>query len=157
MNKYILMLGIAAVSIGSCAACAGNTATMQVTATIAHDVSLTINEGIAADLIINPSQTSGSIHPSLGGSPDVSGGIMAGSSVASGDFRANVPDLLNTGYFTFAFQNRGLFTLSNANIWVDESEPGRYYMFCDIAYSDGVPAEGENTNIGSIVITYNAS
>ena len=55
MNKYILMLGVAAVSIGSYCAYAGNSATMTVTATIAHDVSLSVTQDINLGTItINP-------------------------------------------------------------------------------------------------------
>ncbi|MBR1649343.1 MAG: hypothetical protein IJ689_07095 [Alphaproteobacteria bacterium] len=55
MKNYMLMLGIAAVSIGSYAAYAGNSATMTVTATIAHDVSLiAVNDLDFGTITINP-------------------------------------------------------------------------------------------------------
>ncbi|MBR1648390.1 MAG: hypothetical protein IJ689_02190 [Alphaproteobacteria bacterium] len=96
MNKYILMLGIAAVSIGSYCAYAGNSATMQVTATIAHDVSLSVTQDINLGTItINP----------LGESPDWAysdsgiityweqGAITAATSpITVGTFTANIPN-----------------------------------------------------------------
>ncbi|MBR1648704.1 MAG: hypothetical protein IJ689_03795 [Alphaproteobacteria bacterium] len=46
MKNYILLLGVAAVSIGSYCAYAGNSATMTVTATIAHDASLSVTQDL---------------------------------------------------------------------------------------------------------------
>ncbi|MBR1649030.1 MAG: hypothetical protein IJ689_05470 [Alphaproteobacteria bacterium] len=55
MKKYILMLGLASVALGSYCAYAGNSATMTVTATIAHDVSLSVTQDIDLGTItINP-------------------------------------------------------------------------------------------------------
>ena len=52
MNKYILMLGVAGVALGSYCAYAGNSATMTVTATIAHDVSLKVEQDLSYNLVI---------------------------------------------------------------------------------------------------------
>ncbi|MBR1648113.1 MAG: hypothetical protein IJ689_00770, partial [Alphaproteobacteria bacterium] len=61
MNKYILLLGIAGVALGSYAAYASNSATMTVTATIAHDVSLSVTRNISWTMTIDPSQTWGDV------------------------------------------------------------------------------------------------
>ncbi|MBR1648605.1 MAG: hypothetical protein IJ689_03295 [Alphaproteobacteria bacterium] len=60
MKNYILLLGVAAVSIGSYCAYAGNSATMTVTAAIAHDISLIKTRDINMGTItINPAVTAG--------------------------------------------------------------------------------------------------
>ena len=59
MKNYILMLGVAGVALGSYCAYAGNSATMTVTATIAHDVSLSVTHDVNIGTItINPSVNS---------------------------------------------------------------------------------------------------
>ncbi|MBR1648453.1 MAG: hypothetical protein IJ689_02515 [Alphaproteobacteria bacterium] len=95
MNKYILMLGIAAVSIGSYAAYAGNSATMRVTATIAHDVSLIVTHDLnMGTLTIDPSNTDGG-WISIGNNGSISEpdyGIISLTGFSAGTFTANVPD-----------------------------------------------------------------
>ena len=55
MNKYILMMGVAGVVLGAYSAIASNSATMTVTATIAHDVALTKTQDMNLGTItINP-------------------------------------------------------------------------------------------------------
>ena len=89
MKNYILMLGIAAVSIVSYCAYASNSATMTVTATIAHDVSLTVTRQYKLGTItIDPSQTSGS---GITTGNDVNGGIISVSGYEVGLFTANIP------------------------------------------------------------------
>ena len=96
MKKYILMLGVAAVSIGSYCAYAGNTATMTVTATIAHDVSLVATSPLnMGTLTIDPSDTEGGgIEISSNGSIDYKwgDGIISFTGFSAGTFTANVPD-----------------------------------------------------------------
>ena len=100
MKNYILMLGVAAVSIGSYAAYAGNSATMTVTATIAHDVSLRVTQNISWTVTIDPSHTYGDVDCS----GDVDGceienngdGIISASMI-SGRFTANIPNPTNYG------------------------------------------------------------
>ena len=97
MKNYILMLGVAGVAIGSYYAYAGNSATMQVTATIAHDVSLTtagvINLGT---ITINPAYTEG--HPSWyydkSGvvSYNIGNGVVSANNATTSTFTANVPN-----------------------------------------------------------------
>ena len=96
MKNYILMLGIAAVSIGSYAAYAGNSATMTVTATIAHDVSLNVTRNISWTMTIDPSQTRGDVDCTgeHDGCDYANGGVISGSMTA-GRFTANIPNPSN--------------------------------------------------------------
>ena len=92
MKNYILMLGVAAVSIGSYCAYAGNSATMTVTATIAHDVSLTVTRNISWNMTIDPSRTYGDVDCAFefDGCEGYSvGGVISGSMTA-GRFTANI-------------------------------------------------------------------
>ncbi|MBR1648523.1 MAG: hypothetical protein IJ689_02875 [Alphaproteobacteria bacterium] len=99
MKKYILMLGVAGVALGSYCAYAGNSATMTVTATIAHDVSLTVTQSPSFGTItINPA------YPSETDSPYVdyneSGTvrnktdayIINATAATPGEFTANIPN-----------------------------------------------------------------
>ena len=94
MNKYILLLGIAGVALGSYAAYASNSATMTVTATIAHDVSLSVTRNISWTMTIDPSQTWGDVDcpgDVDGCEIEDSGGVISGSMTA-GRFTANIPN-----------------------------------------------------------------
>ncbi|MBR1649380.1 MAG: hypothetical protein IJ689_07285 [Alphaproteobacteria bacterium] len=96
MNKYILMLGVAGVALGSYAAYASNSATMTVTATIAHDVSLTTIRNINLGTItVNPAATeytewdyftSGKYSLNYGD------GIVSADDETVGIFTANIPN-----------------------------------------------------------------
>ncbi|MBR1649143.1 MAG: hypothetical protein IJ689_06065 [Alphaproteobacteria bacterium] len=98
MNKYILMLGIAAVSIGSYCAYAGNSATMTVTATIAHDVSLSVTQDIDLGTItINPAYTGTDTMWTYSESGVISytsrqGAIVSAPNATVGTFTANIPN-----------------------------------------------------------------
>ncbi|MBR1648172.1 MAG: hypothetical protein IJ689_01065 [Alphaproteobacteria bacterium] len=96
MKNYILMLGIAAVSIGSYCAYAGNSATMTVTATIAHDVSLTKTGDISLGTItINPSateETEWSYNDSGVPSVDYGDALVTADNATIGTFTANIPN-----------------------------------------------------------------
>ena len=96
MNKYILMLGIAAVSIGSYCAYAGNSATMTVTATIEHDVSLTVTQDIDFGTItINPAYwdpPQNIIQYDSTGKIWGSECVVSGDDVTFGEFTANIPN-----------------------------------------------------------------
>ena len=96
MNKYILLLGIAAVSIGSYCAYASNSATMTVTATIAHDVSLNVTRNISWTMTIDPSKTYGDVdcNDELDGCDYASYGVISGS-MTPGRFTANIPNPAN--------------------------------------------------------------
>ncbi|MBR1648057.1 MAG: hypothetical protein IJ689_00475 [Alphaproteobacteria bacterium] len=101
MKNYILLLGVAGVALGSYAAYAGNTATMQVSATIAHDASLSWVEDISIGTItIDPSQKSGSFICGFDGGIALAGdiemkegGVISVSGGHPGRIRANLPDL----------------------------------------------------------------
>ncbi|MBR1649177.1 MAG: hypothetical protein IJ689_06245 [Alphaproteobacteria bacterium] len=93
MNKYILMLGVAGVALGSYAAYAGNSATMTVTATIAHDVSLggVIDLNIGT-ITINPAgNEEGVVSYNLDGTlKSKSGPVTAATNATPGTFTANI-------------------------------------------------------------------
>ncbi|MBR1648216.1 MAG: hypothetical protein IJ689_01285 [Alphaproteobacteria bacterium] len=97
MNKYILMLGVAGVALGSYCAYADNSATMTVTATIAHDVSLTKTGDISLGTItINPAYTGSDTYWAY----DPSGiidllqedAIVSAPNATVGTFTANIPN-----------------------------------------------------------------
>ncbi|MBR1649011.1 MAG: hypothetical protein IJ689_05365 [Alphaproteobacteria bacterium] len=96
MKKYILMLGVASVALGSYAAYAANSATMTVTATIAHDVSLTKTGDINLGTItINPAYKEGTVewtYNESGTASVTSGadGIVSIDTATFGTFTANV-------------------------------------------------------------------
>ncbi|MBR1648725.1 MAG: hypothetical protein IJ689_03900 [Alphaproteobacteria bacterium] len=97
MKKYILMLGVAGVALGSYCAYAANSATMTVTATIAHDVSLSVTRNISWNMTIDPSQTTGTVDcPSEvdGCEIEDDGGVISGS-MTPGRFTANIPNPAN--------------------------------------------------------------
>ncbi|MBR1648388.1 MAG: hypothetical protein IJ689_02180 [Alphaproteobacteria bacterium] len=102
MKNYILMLGIAGVALGSYAAYAGNSATMTVTATIAHDVSLVATSPLnIGTLTIDPSYTEGG-QIAIGDDDIIyiqSGGIISLTGFSAGTFTANVPDSCKVGGF----------------------------------------------------------
>ncbi|MBR1648521.1 MAG: hypothetical protein IJ689_02865 [Alphaproteobacteria bacterium] len=97
MKKYILMLGVAGVALGSYCAYAGNSATMSVTATIAHDVSLTKTGDISLGTItINPAYTGDTTQWGY----DISGvrsywnqgALVSAPNATVGAFTANIPN-----------------------------------------------------------------
>ncbi|MBR1648909.1 MAG: hypothetical protein IJ689_04855 [Alphaproteobacteria bacterium] len=97
MNKYILMLGIAGVAFGSYAAMASNSATMTVTATIAHDVSLSVVDDIDLGTItINPAyeDTDTNWYYSDSGVITLAtqGAVVSASNATFGTFTANIPN-----------------------------------------------------------------
>ncbi|MBQ8677397.1 MAG: hypothetical protein IJ529_02870 [Alphaproteobacteria bacterium] len=97
MKNYILMLGVAGVALGSYCAYAGNSATMTVTATIAHDVSLTKTQDVNLGTItINPAYTGDDTGWYFNDSGIISiygqGAIVSISNVTVGTFTANIPN-----------------------------------------------------------------
>ncbi|MBR1600437.1 MAG: hypothetical protein IJ677_02540 [Alphaproteobacteria bacterium] len=97
MNKYILMLGVAGVVLGSYAAYAGNSATMTVTATIAHDVSLSVTQDLDLGTItINPAYTGTDTHWTYSESGvrnyTTQGAVVSAPDITVGTFTANLPD-----------------------------------------------------------------
>ena len=95
MKKYILLIGVAGVALGSYCAYAGNSATMTVTATIAHDVSLTKTGDINLGTItINPAYA-GAVkwdYNESGTASVTSGadGIVSIDTATFGTFTANI-------------------------------------------------------------------
>ncbi|MBR1649386.1 MAG: hypothetical protein IJ689_07315 [Alphaproteobacteria bacterium] len=97
MKNYILMLGVAGVALSSYAACATNSATMTVTATIAHDVSLTKTGDISLGTItINPAYTGTMTFWDYNDSGVISyrnqGAIVSAPNATVGTFTANIPN-----------------------------------------------------------------
>ncbi|MBR1648610.1 MAG: hypothetical protein IJ689_03320 [Alphaproteobacteria bacterium] len=94
MNKYILMLGVAGVALGSYCAYAGNSATMTVTATIAHDVSLNVTHALEIGTItVNPSfSTAMWRYDDTGDIEDQDGGFISADTPTFGTFTANIPN-----------------------------------------------------------------
>ncbi|MBR1648806.1 MAG: hypothetical protein IJ689_04320 [Alphaproteobacteria bacterium] len=97
MKNYILMLGVAGVALGSYCACASNSATMTVTATIAHDVSLSVTQDIDLGTItINPAATGDtywSYNPMGIYSFSQGDAIVSAGNATVGIFTANIPNL----------------------------------------------------------------
>ncbi|MBR1648106.1 MAG: hypothetical protein IJ689_00730 [Alphaproteobacteria bacterium] len=97
MNKYILMLGVAAVSISSYCSYAGNSATMTVTATIAHDVSLSVTQDMNLGTItVDPAYTGNDTYWYYNDSGVITyrtqGAIVSAPDITVGTFIANIPN-----------------------------------------------------------------
>ena len=95
MNKYILLTAVAGVALGSYVAYAGNSATMTVTATIDHDVSLNVTQDLDFGTItINPAYAGNDTRFSISSSGVVMliGGAITGyfDDIAVGTFTANI-------------------------------------------------------------------
>ncbi|MBR1649368.1 MAG: hypothetical protein IJ689_07220 [Alphaproteobacteria bacterium] len=95
MNKYILLTAVAGVALGSYCAYASNSATTTVTATIAHDVSLTKTGDINLGTItINPAYTGDTTRWEYSDSGVISytnqGAIVSAPNATVGTFTANI-------------------------------------------------------------------
>ncbi|MBR1648148.1 MAG: hypothetical protein IJ689_00945 [Alphaproteobacteria bacterium] len=93
IKNYILLLGVAGIALGSYCAYAGNSATMTVTATIAHDVSLGgVTDLNIGTITINPADMSiGSVSYNLDGTvKSKNDSIIAATSATPGTFTANI-------------------------------------------------------------------
>ncbi|MBR1648229.1 MAG: hypothetical protein IJ689_01350 [Alphaproteobacteria bacterium] len=160
MNKYILMLGIAGIALGSYTAYANNEATMTVTATIAHDVSLTKVDDIHFDMTVNPAVTSledGRLFPGDPYAPENSGVTAFSGNV--GTFRGNIPnpdDAVENSKFTFSPDTLTSSTLS-VSFWdgciTYNSGTSLFEVNPMISYHNGAPGAGDH-NFGSVLITY---
>ncbi|MBR1648870.1 MAG: hypothetical protein IJ689_04650 [Alphaproteobacteria bacterium] len=153
MNKYILLLGVAGVALGSYCAYASNSATMTVTATIVHDVSLTLGESLSfGNLTINPSETSGGIAFRNPTEVDYGGGVMAVRDYHIGTFTANVPNpSQRTGLSVTDNNDMAGFVVGNLGI--EHKSGNQFEVGGSIDYSS-VPSEGEHS--GTITISYSA-
>ncbi|MBR1649307.1 MAG: hypothetical protein IJ689_06915 [Alphaproteobacteria bacterium] len=96
MKNYILMLGVAGVALGSYCAYAGNSATMTVTATINHDVSLNVTQDLdMGTIIINPAYDGDDTDWSYNATGVVyglDGAIVSADDATVGEFTANIPN-----------------------------------------------------------------
>ena len=133
MKNYILMLGIAAVALGSYAAYAGNTATMTVTATIAHDVSLTVTRDIDFGTItLNPAYTGEDTYFTYSDSGVISlddqGAIVSAPNATVGTFTANIPN--PSACNTASDSCGGLSVNGNNENWIDDFFGGNDSSFC---------------------------
>ncbi|MBR1648114.1 MAG: hypothetical protein IJ689_00775 [Alphaproteobacteria bacterium] len=152
MNKYILMLGVAGVALGSYAAYAGNSATMTVTATIAHDVSINIEQEMSCGTItIDPSQSFGAWDCN---DDDTSknGGVMSKSGTRIGKISANVPAsgwhwTITKTDFPSPLAWAGGTPVISENIQSD----GFYHVYAYIEYNT-VPAEDDYS--ATITVSY---
>ncbi|MBR1648477.1 MAG: hypothetical protein IJ689_02635 [Alphaproteobacteria bacterium] len=173
MKNYILMLGIAGVALGSYCAYAGNSATMTVTATIAHDVSLTKTGDISLGTItINPSvaeATEWSYNDSGVLGVAYGDAIVTADNATIGTFTANVPD--PTACNTAGASCGGLSVTGNAantiedifdgsdnrcSFYIKHSESGNsfkvYPYICIIEDPRYIPT---GSHSGTLTITYN--
>ncbi|MBR1648587.1 MAG: hypothetical protein IJ689_03200 [Alphaproteobacteria bacterium] len=150
MNKYILLTAIAGVAFASYCAYADNEATMTVTATVIHDVSLEKfggNPNIL--LLINPAQTSGSLDCI---EEITTGGVMENSLCDHFGFYANTPNYAATRLsVTPASKTVGTMTLNNWRI--TGSGDGDFYAHPVLSYTGGAPADGEHS-FGEFTISY---
>ncbi|MBR1649157.1 MAG: hypothetical protein IJ689_06140 [Alphaproteobacteria bacterium] len=178
MNKYILMFGIAAVSIGSYCAYAGNSATMTVTATINHDVSLSVTQDINLGTItINPAYIGDEAYWIYTESGQVDDGVPAAAIVSAdnatvGIFTANIPnpEACNNEYYScggLSVKGGDTITLNNIFGGSDGSNYCGFYIkyrgegnsfvvyprHCSI---EDVSQTSPGSHSGTLTITYNA-
>ena len=162
MKKYILMLGVAAVYIGSYCAYAGNSATMTVTATIAHDVSLTVTRDYNVGTItIDPSNTEGGscVTKGSGYGYCLGDGIISITGTQWGRFTANVADSCKDNVDVYdcfnatpTSLNFGGITLGNYNFGYVSGNTFEFW-YGDIEYDENtVPTSGDYSS--EITINY---
>ena len=119
IKNYILTLGVAGVALGSYAVYAGNSATMTVTATIAHDVSLVVKDDLDYGIItIDPSVNSGgytsiAFNGSLYGK---GGGIISIEGNNVGYFTATVSDECKKNGDAYSSSHGSCFSVSHDSI-----------------------------------------
>ncbi|MBR1649379.1 MAG: hypothetical protein IJ689_07280 [Alphaproteobacteria bacterium] len=165
MKNYILLLGVAGVALGSYCAYAGNSATMTVTATIAHDVSLNVTRNISWTMTIDPSKTLGDVdcfNTVDRCEIEDSEGVISGSMTA-GRFTANIPSTnnwLNVLSFEENDSSYGLIIDSNeygnkfyVNIQIEHVSGYEFAVTGLAAYNDVVPAP-KVYDFGSVTIQY---
>ena len=160
MKNYILMLGVASVALCSYAAMASNSATMQVSATINHDASLSVSRDLNIGTItIDPTQTYGIFVFSCDGipgwPPQGPGGVKAIDDIQIGLLSANVPDLaVEHGFLYIETPNITLGAL-NVDLYIDKISGNNYCVDAGaVEYDGSVPSEG--TYEADITIRYDA-
>ncbi|MBR1648226.1 MAG: hypothetical protein IJ689_01335 [Alphaproteobacteria bacterium] len=156
MKKYILILGVAGVALGSYCAYAANSATMTVTATIAHEVNIrNISNIDIGTITIDPSKSSGSVieaNCAWEGIGEEGNGIKSISGSPCGYFTA---DFSGGCSFNFSvtpeevYWNNMHFDFGVGN--TDTS--GRCRVWTELGYIGGLPAQ--DTYNGSLTIEYN--
>ncbi|MBR1648597.1 MAG: hypothetical protein IJ689_03250 [Alphaproteobacteria bacterium] len=158
MNKYILMLGIAAVSIGSYAAMASNSATMNVTATIAHETNIrNISDINLGTITIDPSKSWGNViedNCAWGGIGEENG-IKSISGNPCGYFTAdfNTNQYLCGDVFSVTPESANW---NNVHFYFGANNTdtsGRCKVTAEFSYDGRVPAQ--DTYNGSLTIEYN--
>ncbi|MBR1648847.1 MAG: hypothetical protein IJ689_04535 [Alphaproteobacteria bacterium] len=152
MNKYILMLGVAGVALGSYCAYAGNSATMTVTATIAHDVSLKVEQDLSYNLVIDPSISNGSFN--------------SATEIATGGVKPMPISSYNVGIFTATVEFKvDCFSVSPSSLSKNEltvngfavtggGGGGNYFLDATISYDENIPSVN-SYDFGKVTITYN--
>ncbi|MBR1648267.1 MAG: hypothetical protein IJ689_07905 [Alphaproteobacteria bacterium] len=134
MKNYILMLGIAGVALGSYTAYASNSATMNVTATIAHDVSLNVTDDIDFGTItINPAALQEAniltiMYNHNGTIMSKDTGIISATMASPGGFTANIP---NPSACSAASDSCGGLDLPNTNSG-ELKFTGATYSYCQM-------------------------
>ena len=175
MNKYILLLGIAGVALGSYCAYAGNSATMTVTATIAHDVSLTGTGDISLGTItVNPGYTGTDTEWSYSdsGIPSIESGegIVSLSNQTVGTFTANIPNPSACdgttdecgGFSTDSDMDQTWFGGSSTNVnscnWnIKHISGNSFKLFIYQCWLESPSTTTEGNRSATITINYNAS
>ena len=174
MKNYILMFGVAAVSIGSYCAYAGNSATMTVTATIAHDVSLSVTQDIDLGTItINPAYMGDDTYWKYSESGIRSygdqGAIVSAPNITVGTFTANIPNptACNSGHWScggLSFEPFGLSNLfgesgnsNDCNFAIKYSGEGNNFKVYPFeCYIEVVSKTTLGSHSGTLTISYNA-
>ncbi|MBQ8677383.1 MAG: hypothetical protein IJ529_02800 [Alphaproteobacteria bacterium] len=148
MNKYILLLGVAGVALGSYCAYAGNSATMTVTATINHDVSLTKVEDMTFDATINPAQENGQIATC-----ELNDDYVIDDGTNTGQIRANIPNY-DTSLLAISPAALTEGNLRATDFVIEHDSNDDSYVVCGTLYwTGGAPSAGTH-NFGNITITY---
>ncbi|MBR1648367.1 MAG: hypothetical protein IJ689_02070 [Alphaproteobacteria bacterium] len=181
MKNYILLIGVAAVALGSYCAYAGNQDTMNVGVTIVHDVSLTKTRDINLGTItLNPDANSNGMtmwnYNSSGEYIARSGnGIVSADDATVGIFTANIPSPSDCDSNDGHFACGGLSIYGNNDNWIDDlfgSTDGYNYCVFSLKYSSSennfivYPSEcminddlsyiTPGTKTGTLTISYNA-
>ncbi|MBR1648146.1 MAG: hypothetical protein IJ689_00935 [Alphaproteobacteria bacterium] len=177
MKKYILLLGVAAVSIGSYCAYAGNSATMTVTATIAHDVSLSVIQDIDMGTItINPAYDGNDTdwgYDSAGISVASQGALVSAPNVTVGTFTANIPNpedcnVFNNSCGGLSVTGNDSYDISNFFGGNDESNACSFYIqysgsrnvfkiFPQNCWISNISSVTAGSHSGTLTIEYNPS
>ncbi|MBR1648801.1 MAG: hypothetical protein IJ689_04295 [Alphaproteobacteria bacterium] len=165
MKNYILLTAVAGGVLGSYCAMASNSATMTVTATIAHDVSLRVTRNISWNMTIDPSQTRGDVDCSEevdGCEIENNDGVISGSMTA-GRFTANIPNLANHKTVLSFEENGDHRIIINsdeygdkfvAGIWMHHVSGYEFAVAGTIVYYGGIVPAPKVYDFGSVTIQY---